>query len=104
DVAGQNALAGDLDTNRGEQAAHAITVVGPFAPELIELPVQVPLILISRIWHLDYAPHVGLAFRKANEQSDQADSVQTVGLGTSGTTIDLDAGRINDHIVDAMVM
>jgi hypothetical protein len=52
---------------------------------------KLPLILVSRIRHLDGAPHLGLAFAITDQQSDQADSIQTIGLGTLGTTIDLDA-------------
>jgi hypothetical protein len=71
---------------------------------LIQLTVHVPLILVSGIRHLDGAPHLRLAFPAANEQSDQADGVQTVGLGTPGAPIHLDTRRVDDHTVDTLVM
>jgi hypothetical protein len=57
---------------------------------------------VSGIWDADRAPHIRLAFAVASEQSDQADGVQTVGLGTPGATIHLDTRRVDDHIVDAV--
>ena len=100
---GHDALAVDLDTNRSQQAANAIGMVRPFAAELIELTVEMPLIFVSGIWDADCAPHVRLTFAVANEKSDQAYSVQAVRLGTPGSTIHLDTRRVDDHIVDTVV-
>jgi hypothetical protein len=50
------------------------------------------------------APHIRFAFAVASEQSDQADGVQTVCLGTPGATIHLDTRRVDDHIVDTVMM
>ena len=45
-----------------------------------------------------------LAFAIANEKSDQADGIQLVSLGQSEATVHLDARRVDDHIVDAVMM
>ena len=57
-------------------------MVRPFAAQLIKLAVHMPLVFVSGIWDDDCAPHIRLAFAVANEQSGQADGVQTVCLGT----------------------
>jgi hypothetical protein len=102
ELVGQDVLPRDLDTDGGEQTTDAITVVRPFAAQLIELAVHMPLVFVSGIWDADRAPHIRLAFAVASQQSDQADGVQTVGLGTPGATIHLDTRRVDDHIVDAV--
>ena len=63
-----------------------------------------PLVFVSGIWDDDRAPHIRLAFAVANEQSDQADGVQTIGFGTPGATIHLDTRRVDDRIVDTVMM
>ena len=104
EMVGQDVLPRDLDTDGGEQTTDAVTVVRPFAAQLIELAVHMPLVFVGGIGDGNRAPHIRLAFAVASEQSDQADGVQTICLGTPGATIHLDTRRVDDHIVDTVMM
>ena len=78
--AGREVFAADLDSNRRELTTDAIAMARPFAPELVELAVNMPFILVIRVWDGDRAPDSCLTFAIGDEQSDQAGSAKLSAL------------------------
>src|SRR5206468_1117945 len=67
-----------------------------------QLPVQLASILVLGRGCVNDGPDLALAVVPANEHLHELDGVEAIGLGPAPAAVDLDAGRIDDAVLDAM--
>ena len=69
--------------------------------ENLELAVKMPLVLVLYTRNAHDTPNALLTRVPANQLIGELDRVQAVGLGPARTTVDLDAGRVDDDVADS---
>jgi hypothetical protein len=80
----------------------AVGLRGPLSLQLDHLPVQLPLILLLDGRGMNHAPDLVLPVVPTNEHLHEFNCIETIRFGPSLTAIHLDAGGVDDLVLDSM--
>jgi hypothetical protein len=99
---GQRGRDRESDPLRGEQASHAIHDPRAILLHGLEFSLHVPRILRGDTGHMDNAPRMTFTSYIPRQQTEQAVQIDAVGLRPPRSSVDFDARRIHDQILDTV--
>src|SRR4029077_19539548 len=100
---GQRFIDDHAQPQASQEPLDAVALRGPLGLELAHLSVQLPLILLLDGRDMDRAPDLALPVVPTNEHFYEFHCVEAVRLGPSAAAVDLDAGGVDDLVLDSLV-
>lgn len=86
----------------GQETLDPIGVLGGLLLESDQLAVQLAGIFLLDGWNLDHAPDLRLSADIANQHAQQLRRIEAIALGPPLAAVDLDARRVDHHVLDSL--
>jgi hypothetical protein len=86
----------------GEQPLDPVAVLGALPLQRDQLARELAAILVGDGGHVDDTPERPLAAVPADQHREELGDVQSVTLGAPEAAVDLDAGGVDDEVMDAL--